>query len=134
MVHFHSTNRFPELLPSKSLFYTHPFRFLKSYWHVYRLNEQERNREALAGMHKRADDLQRRREYREAHGIPETTGMAAWLGLGTMEEEARRKREEALQRERDAVRERSEVEEQERRESREAGREKRKVFFGIWSW
>jgi hypothetical protein len=106
---------------------------------VYRLNEAERSREIMANRNRQNDDIKRRREYREAHGIPETTGMAAWLGLGTVEEDARRKRdeakrEEALQMERDAVRERREFEEQQRGENGERGKEKRKVFFGIWGW
>jgi hypothetical protein len=88
----------------------------------------EQTRENLAKMDRQADDVRRRREYRKAHGIPETTGMAAWLGVGTVEErerveEERRRVEEELERERETARAKGEEE-----------RPRRKVFFGIWGW
>jgi hypothetical protein len=97
---------------------------------VYRLNLTAQSSETRANMDRNAEDVRRRREFRRAHGIPETTGMAAWLGLGTVEEDERmaakqeddRRRSEELEKERE-VNNAAEVE-----------RPKKKVFFGIWGW
>jgi hypothetical protein len=134
MLSFHKSNRYPDLLPSASLFFSHPLRFLRAYTQVYRLNVDAQSADARANMDRNAEDVRRRREFRRAHGIPETTGAAAWLGLGTVEEDERRRVEEE-----ERVRRKEELErEREREKGATEGGEvvvpKRKVFFGIWGW
>lgn len=83
--------------------------------------------------------MESRRLYRAKHDIPETTGITAWLGLGTKEEEERL----AAKRERELAAE-EQRQEEERRVLAQAGSENgeqrpvekpvRKVFFGIWGW
>lgn len=134
LIQFTTTNRYPELLPSSSLFFSHPIRYVKTYAQVVRMNMEASSTEALNNMHRNADDVQRRGEFRRAHGIPETTGTAAWLGLGTVEEDERRAKVDA-EREKDRV-ERMETERRLAREARERESEGKKVknVFGIWSW
>jgi hypothetical protein len=123
---FHQENRFPEMIPPASTFFLHPIKFIQTYIHVWRINAIERTNENKAQMARNAEDVRRRTEFRRAHGIPETTGLGAWLGLGTVEEEERRadeekERKEALEREREKIRE----------ERKEKGGAK---LLGIFRW
>ena len=47
------------------------------------------NAEVSAKREQEVDDARKRRLFREAHNIPEVSGLAARLGLGTVEEEVR---------------------------------------------
>ncbi|KAF2667651.1 hypothetical protein BT63DRAFT_426508 [Microthyrium microscopicum] len=138
---FQKNNAYPHLLPHGSMFFRSPFRFLSEYYSVWRLNTEERDRALLEKRKQEAEDVARRREYRRAHDIPEVTGMAAWLGLGTVEEEERIKEKKAKEeQEMEAVN----VTAVDKGDGVVVGREgeaegvverpKRKVFFGIWGW
>lgn len=130
LIQFTTTNRYPELLPAKSLFFSRPIQYVKTYVQVVKMNMEASSKEALSHMHRNADDVERRTQFRKAHGIAETAGMAAWLGLGTEEEDERREKVE---------KERVEKMEEERRVAKAArdlaAKEKKtKNVFGIWSW
>jgi hypothetical protein len=141
IVDFHKSNRYPELLPHKSLFWRHPVSYISQYFQTWRLSQAAIDREHKEKRDQKAADVDRRRAYRKAHDIPEVKGMAAWLGLGTKEEEERlmeKKEMEEIAREREQeLRAMAAVNEDIAREGGEIGSEekpKRKVFFGIWGW
>jgi hypothetical protein len=86
---FEQSNKFPELIPHGSLFFRNPLRYISEYIQAYRLHMGAVNAEVAAKREQEVDDARKRRLYREAHNIPEVSGLAARLGLGTLEEEAR---------------------------------------------
>lgn len=135
VLEFNRKNRHPEMLPHGSAFFRRPISFIQQYIEVYKLNNEEDSKEYKAKREYELGDVERRRLYREAHDMPEVTGVAAWLGLGTVEEEMRlrkkREEEEKLaqlqveQEARDAVGLSSD-------EQNKEVKPKRRVFFGIW--
>jgi hypothetical protein len=88
---FHSKNKFPDMLPAGSLFFTHPLTYFRQYASVYRLHVEAVSAETAEKRRKQIDDARKRREYLRAHGV-EKEGL---FGFGTVEgDEAKRKLKE----------------------------------------
>jgi hypothetical protein len=141
LLDFHAHNRYPDLIPHKSLFYRNPFSYISQYYQTWRLNQAAADREHKEKRDQKAQDVESRRAFRRAHDVPEVTGLAAWLGLGTKEEEERleqKKYQEELAREKEEeLRARAAgyaADHENAERAREGERPKRKVFFGIWGW
>jgi hypothetical protein len=89
---FHSKNKYPDMLPSGSLFFTHPLTYLSQYVQVYKLHTEAVSAETAEKRRKQIDDARKRREYLRAHGM-EKEGL---FGFGTIEqdEDAKKIKEE----------------------------------------
>jgi hypothetical protein len=79
--------RWPDLMPNASLALRNPPLFMKQYIAVWKLNRDADNVYYREKMSREADDLRKAKLYRKAHGLPETSGMAARWGLGTVDVE-----------------------------------------------
>lgn len=88
---FHSKNKYKELVPPTSLFWSHPFEYISQYAQVYKMHKQAETAENLMKKQRKQDEVRKRREYMRAHGI-EHEGP---YGMGTVEgDEYRQKMEE----------------------------------------
>jgi hypothetical protein len=140
---FHSRNKYPDLVPHSSLFFSHPFQYISQYMQVYRMHKQAETAENMAKKQRKQDEVRKRREYMRAHGI-EHEGP---YGMGTVEgDEYRAKMEEERaqwsieEKAREEVaaelreRRRAEAEVSDGEEVRGFDGERRKVkkWFGIW--
>jgi hypothetical protein len=85
---FHSKNKYAELVPPSSLFWSHPFEYVSQYMQVYRMHKQAETAEHLLKKQRKQDEVRKRREYMRAHGI-EHEGP---YGMGTVEGDEYRKR------------------------------------------
>jgi len=88
---FHSKNKYKELVPPSSLFWSHPFEYLSQYAQVYKMHKQAETAENLMKRQRKQDEVRKRKEYMRAHGL-EHEGP---YGMGTVEgDEYRKKMEE----------------------------------------
>lgn len=78
--HNPSTNPYYDLLPPGSEFFRHPFATTKQYVEVFKLHTQHISQETAARRQSQNDDVQKRKEYRKAHGI---RGPQLPFGLGS---------------------------------------------------
>ena len=78
---FHSKNKYKELVPPGSLFWSHPFQYISQYAQVYKMHKQAETAENLMKKQRKQDEVRKRREYMRAHGI-EHEGP---YGMGTVE-------------------------------------------------
>ncbi|TID21825.1 Vacuolar import and degradation protein 27 [Venturia nashicola] len=129
---FKTKNKFPELLPQGSLFWSNPFSFVQQYFAVYKLHSAAYMAEQQEKRARNLDEARKRKEYLIAHGI-EKEGL---FGFGTVEGDARK---EKRRREREAtVEERIREEDKEEliggnvNETREETAKKANKWFGIW--
>jgi hypothetical protein len=66
---FHRTSPFAHLLPPGSSLLTSPFAFFSTYLEVFRLHTAHRSAETAERRKQRVDDVQKRSQYRKAHGL-----------------------------------------------------------------
>jgi hypothetical protein len=91
---FRTKNKYPEMLPSGSMFFTHPFSYLSQWLEVYKLHTEAISAETAEKRQRQIDEVRKRREYLRAHGLEKE----GFLGLGTVEgDEYRRRKEEGEQ-------------------------------------
>ncbi|KAF2401224.1 hypothetical protein EJ06DRAFT_529357 [Trichodelitschia bisporula] len=82
LAEFHSKNKFPELVPPKSIFFTSPLQYLSQYIHVYKLHTEALSAETAEKRRKQVEDARKRAEYRRVHGMENEGGLGGWTGLG----------------------------------------------------
>jgi hypothetical protein len=116
-----NSTRWPDLMPEPWLMIRNPVLFVKQYAAVWRLNAAEDQKMFQEKVDRETEDLKKARMFRKAHGLPETTGLAAKWGLGLVEDEE----------DEEDVKKRQEDEEKVAEEKKSEGK-KRKVLFGIW--
>jgi hypothetical protein len=85
---FKNKNKFPELLPPGSLFFSHPIDYIQQYFSVYKLHSNAYMAEQQEKRAKTLDEARKRKEYLIAHGI-DKEGI---LGFGTVEGDQRKER------------------------------------------
>lgn len=85
---FKTKNKFPELLPQSSMFWSHPISFVKQYFAVYKLHSDAYMAEQQEKRARNLDEARKRKEYLIAHGI-EKEGI---FGFGTIEGDARKEK------------------------------------------
>ena len=82
---FWRKNKFPELLPSSSLFWSgHPLQYLQQYASVYKMHVEAVSAETAEVRRRKAEDARRRREYLKHHGLLAEKGGVADTPLGRM--------------------------------------------------
>jgi len=77
---FKRNSPFSDLVPSTSDFLSHPFQSMKLLVEVFRLSTSHKSREVAEKRTRDVDDVEKRRKFRKAHGMPTHTGIAGWLG------------------------------------------------------
>jgi len=73
------------MLPDRSHFLSHPIDFMTQWVHVYKLHMEHISAETAEKRRRDLDDVERRRQYRKAHGMEQQGGLAGWTGLGAIE-------------------------------------------------
>ncbi|QIX02253.1 hypothetical protein AMS68_007770 [Peltaster fructicola] len=63
------TTPYKDLLPPNSMFFAHPYQFLRQYVEVYGLHTQWNTENVMEKRKASVDDVQKRAEYRKAHGL-----------------------------------------------------------------
>lgn len=96
---FKTKNKFPELLPPSSMFWSQPISFTRQYFAVYKLHSDAYMAEQQEKRARQLDEARKRKEYLIAHGL-EKEGL---FGFGTVEGDARKEK----RRERQALEDRS---------------------------
>ncbi|KAF2484304.1 hypothetical protein BDY17DRAFT_323171 [Neohortaea acidophila] len=82
---FYYTTPFQDLLPPKSMFYSHPFQYLGRYWSVYQMHVDHTSAEVAERRKQKVDDVKKRSDYRKAHGM-EDGGLFGWTAKTDEEE------------------------------------------------
>lgn len=66
---FLSNTPYKDMLPPNSMFFAHPWRFLRQYWEVYNMHLAHRSQEVAEHRKRNVDDVAKRSAYRKAHGL-----------------------------------------------------------------
>ncbi|KAI9832349.1 MAG: hypothetical protein M1826_002035 [Phylliscum demangeonii] len=103
------------LLPSWRDWARHPFRSGQQYMEIAIADALANSADAHGQRERKLEDVQKRKKYRKAHDIPDTTGIIKWLGFRLETDEETREREA---REHDDA-----LEDQRRREAKVQARE-----------
>ncbi|KAI4290516.1 MAG: hypothetical protein L6R35_000207 [Caloplaca aegaea] len=75
---FHRSTPFVDRLPPGREFWSHPFKFVATYGHVYKLHMDHVSAETAERRKKKVDDVQKRSRYRKAHGLEDEKGLGGW--------------------------------------------------------
>lgn len=81
-MNFLTTTPYRDLLPSRGELLTHPFRSISTAASVYRMHAEHVSAETAERRKRKVDDVDKRAEYRRAHGLEDAEGEAkgAWFG------------------------------------------------------
>lgn len=96
LLDFLSTTPFGDLLPPNSLFFAHPFTFLRRYIDVYGMHVAYTSEQTNAKRRANIADVRKRSEWRKAHGLGDEEAFGGWDAkddsevLGTMGREGPR--------------------------------------------
>jgi hypothetical protein len=77
VTNFKRTSKFADMLPSASDLFFHPIAFVRTCVEVLRLHTAAVSAETAERRKQRVDDVQKRGEFRKAHGL-ETEGIGGW--------------------------------------------------------
>lgn len=66
------------MLPHWSQFFTHPIQFTRTVVEVLRLNAAHVTAETQARRSRKVEDVEKRSEYRKAHGLDKDEGFGGW--------------------------------------------------------
>lgn len=72
------TSPYASDLPPTSLFFRHPLRFLGQYFEVYKLHTAYISAQTAERRRKKVEDVQKRAEFRKAHGMDQGEGFGGW--------------------------------------------------------
>ncbi|KAI4199239.1 MAG: hypothetical protein LQ346_002616 [Caloplaca aetnensis] len=75
---FHRSTPYLDMLPPGKEFWSHPFKFVATYGHVYKLHTDYVSAETAEKRKKKADDMDKRSRYRKAHGLENELGFEGW--------------------------------------------------------
>lgn len=92
ILNFTHTSPFRHLLPRASEFWSGPIEFIRTWWRVIQLHENDRNAKAIAHHTRTTDDVMKRLAYRKAHGLDKENPIKNWISSGDEEEESQEKR------------------------------------------
>ena len=76
------------MLPAGKEFWSHPFKFIATYGHVYKLHTDYITAETAERRKKNVDDVQKRSRYRKAHGLEDEQGLGGWTVRSDVEPES----------------------------------------------
>lgn len=75
---FQRTTPFADMLPPAEEFWSHPFSFVATYGHIYKLHTDHVSAQTNERRRNMADDVQKRSRYRKAHGLEKEQGLLGW--------------------------------------------------------
>ncbi|MCJ1259411.1 hypothetical protein MMC24_007248 [Lignoscripta atroalba] len=75
---FHRTSAFTHLLPPGNTFFSHPINFISQYIEVYKLHTAYISAKTAERRRKKVEDVQKRSQYRKAHGLDKQQGLGGW--------------------------------------------------------
>lgn len=84
---FLHTTPYKDLLPPNSMFLAHPYQFLMQYVEVYQMHTEYNTRKVMERRKSVVDDVQKRAQYRKAHGLDDGE-KAGWFGGWTARTDA----------------------------------------------
>lgn len=100
LLDFHNKNKYPDLLPPRSMLLSNPVGYVAEYGRVYKMHVQALSVETAEKRKMVADEAKRRKEYLRHHGLDDgESGLLKRWGLGV--EETPREKEDRLRRERE---------------------------------
>ncbi|KAH7054606.1 hypothetical protein B0J12DRAFT_709980 [Macrophomina phaseolina] len=84
LMNFLTTTPYRDLLPARSELLTHPFRSLHQFLTVYKMHAEHVSAETAEKRKRKVEDVDKRAEYRRAHGLESEEGgiLKGWLGEG----------------------------------------------------
>ncbi len=83
---FHRTSPFAHMLPSFKTFFSRPLAYIGQYIEVYKLHTAHITAQTADRRRKKVEDVQKRAEYRKAHGLDKEEGFGGWMAKGVGEE------------------------------------------------
>ncbi|OLN95343.1 hypothetical protein CCHL11_04764 [Colletotrichum chlorophyti] len=81
IMNFTHTSPYKHLLPPASEFWSGPLEFIRTWIHVLKLHERDRNEKVLAMHSRHTDDVAKRQLYRKVHGLDKENPIANFLGM-----------------------------------------------------
>ncbi|KAI9820587.1 MAG: hypothetical protein M1827_004956 [Pycnora praestabilis] len=85
LTNFTRTTPFSHLLPPTSDLFSHPFSFIHQYIEVFKLHTAHITAETQERRKRKIDDVQKRSEYRKAHGLDKDEGFGGWTAKSEAE-------------------------------------------------
>ena len=79
IVNFNRTSPFAHLIPPANTFLAHPFDWISQFIQVFKLHTQRISEETAERRRKRVEDVQKRKQYRRAHGLDNKMGSGRWF-------------------------------------------------------
>lgn len=78
---FVTKNKYPQLVPPGSMFFSHPIDFISQFFTIYKMHKEAENAEMQIKRQRKQNEAIKRRDYLRAHGM-EKEGP---FGMGTVE-------------------------------------------------
>ncbi|MCJ1280812.1 hypothetical protein MMC26_000129 [Xylographa opegraphella] len=75
---FRQTSPYANLLPPSNAFFSHPLDFLAQYIEVYKMHTAHISAVTAERRKKKVEDVQKRAQYRKAHGLDQGEGLGQW--------------------------------------------------------
>ncbi|MCJ1389593.1 hypothetical protein MMC18_002450 [Xylographa bjoerkii] len=75
---FRRTSPYANLLPPSDTFFSHPIDFLSQYIEVYKMHTAHISAVTAERRKKKVEDVQKRAQYRKAHGLDKDQGLGGW--------------------------------------------------------
>ena len=74
------------MLPESNTLFSHPIKFCAQVIEVFKLNTAHTSAETAERRKRKVDDVQKRAQYRKAHGLDKNEGWGGWTAKGDDEE------------------------------------------------
>ncbi|MCJ1400277.1 hypothetical protein MMC11_003481 [Xylographa trunciseda] len=82
---FRRTSPYANLLPSSDTFFSHPIDFISQCVEVYKMHTAYISAATAERRKKRVEDVQKRAQYRKAHGLDNEQGLGGWTAKADQE-------------------------------------------------
>ncbi|KAK8039782.1 hypothetical protein PG993_008193 [Apiospora rasikravindrae] len=79
---FNANSPFADMIPPIGEFPKQPINYIRTCVEVLKLHEEHESAQTAEKRRRRIEDVQKRNEYRKAHGLPIANGIESWTGTG----------------------------------------------------
>lgn len=79
---FNANSPFAEMIPPIGELPKQPINYIRTCVEVLKLHEEHESAQTAEKRRRRIEDVQKRNEYRKAHGLPIANGIESWTGTG----------------------------------------------------
>ncbi|KAK6825714.1 hypothetical protein PG987_013208 [Apiospora arundinis] len=80
---FNANSPFADMIPPIGEFPKQPINYIRTCVEVLKLHEEHESAQTAEKRRRRIEDVQKRNEYRKAHGLPIANGIESWTGTGS---------------------------------------------------